>query len=126
MISTEKIRLMTQAASYEAKQERRDAFARRYYKQDYVDKEGLKARVFATIFFLMFWGYRAVEIFYIEHANLLTYDYTGLVIRILVEYILLLIIVTAIVGVVHSRRFDKAKARLDEYYDVLDQIDSYQ
>jgi len=126
MISTDKIRLMTQAASYEEKQERHDAFARRYYKQDYVDKESLKARVFATIFFLLFWGYRAVEIFYIEHANLLTYDYAGLVIRILVEYILLLVVVTAIAGFVHSRRFDKAKARLDEYYDVLDQIDSYQ
>lgn len=126
MVNTDKIRLMAQAASYEEKMLRQDSFAKRYYRQDYLDKEKLKARFWSTVFFLMYWGFQIVNIFYVEHANLLTYDYVGLAIRVVVEYIVLLLVVSAIAGVVHARRFDEAKSRLDEYYDTLDQIDSYQ
>lgn len=125
MVDTEKIRLMAQAASYEEKMMRHDSFVKRFYKQDYVDKEKLKARFFATIFFLLFWGYKAVKIFFIDRADLLHYDYTGLVIRILVEYVILLIIVSVIAGLVHARRYEKAKERVDSYFDLLDQIDLY-
>ncbi|MCF0136314.1 MAG: hypothetical protein HUJ69_07845 [Lachnospiraceae bacterium] len=126
MVNTEKIRLMAQAAAYEKKFLPRDAFARRYYKEDYVDRERLRARIFATLFFILFWGYQAVKIFYIEGVNFLTYNYVGLMIRIIVEYVLLLVGVSLVAGLVHALRFDKAKARLDSYYDLLDQIDSYQ
>lgn len=126
MVNTEKIRLMAQAAAYEQRQYARDSFANRYYKQDYVDKERLRAGIFATIFYILFWAYEAVCIFYLNGVDLLTYDYVGLCIRILVEYVALLILVSVITGAVHSRRFDKAKQRMDSYYDLLDQIDSYQ
>lgn len=126
MVNTDKIRLMAKAAAYEEKQLQQDSFVRRYYKQDYVDRERLRAGFFATVFFILFWIYQAIKIFYIEAADLLTYDYVGLVIRILLEYIVLLVVVSVITGFVHIQRFDQAKKRMDNYYDLLDQIDSYQ
>lgn len=126
MVNTDKIRLMAKAAAYEEKQLQQDSFVRRYYKQDYVDRERLRAGFFATIFFILFWIYQAIKIFYIEAADLLTYDYVGLVIRILLEYVVLLVVVSVITGFVHIQRFDQAKKRMDNYYDLLDQIDSYQ
>lgn len=126
MVNTDKIRLMAKAAAYEEKQLQQDSFVRRYYKQDYVDRERLRAGFFATVFFILFWIYQAIKIFYIEAADLLTYDYVGLVIRILLEYVVLLVVVSVITGFVHIQRFDQAKKRMDNYYDLLDQIDSYQ
>lgn len=126
MVNTDKIRLMAKAAAYEEKQLQQDSFVRRYYKQDYVDRERLRAGFFATVFFILFWIYQAIKIFYIEAADLLTYDYVGLVIRILLEYVVLLVVVSVIAGFVHIQRFDQAKKRMDNYYDLLDQIDSYQ
>ncbi len=126
MVNTDKIRLMAKAAAYEARQLQQDSFVKRYYKQDYVDRERLRAGFFATVFFILFWIYQAIKIFYIEAADLLTYDYVGLVIRVLVEYIILLVVVTVIASFVHIQRFDQAKKRMDNYYDLLDQIDSYQ
>ncbi len=125
MVRQEKIMLMAQAAAYEKTHYQQDSFAKRYFRQDYIDKERLRARIWATIYFLVYWGVRAVQMFYINQMNFLSFDYVGFVIRILVEYVILLFVVSFIAGFIHAWRYDKAKKRIDEYFDLLDQIDSF-
>ena len=126
MVRQEKIMLMAQAAAYEKAHYQQDSFAKRYYRQDYIDKERLRARIWATIYFLVYWGVRAVQMFYLNQVNFLSFDYVGFVIRILVEYVILLFVVSFIAGFIHAWRYDKAKKRIDHYFDLLDQIDSFE
>ena len=122
MINKEKIRLMTLAAGYESTELRRDSFAKRYYKKDYVGIEKLKSKIWLTVFYAIYLVYFAVDEFYVMSADLLHYDYTGFVINALVGYIILLMVVSGITAVVHGNRYDKAKKRIDQYYDLLEQI----
>ena len=66
--------------------------------------------------------YYAVDEFYVKGVDLLHYDYTGFVINALVGYLILLMVVSGITAVVHGNRYDKAKKRIDQYYDLLEQI----
>ncbi len=122
MINKEKIRLMTQAAGYELSDLRRDSFAKRFYKKDYVGIEKLKSKIWLTVFYAVYLIYYAVDEFYVKGADLLHYDYTGFVINALVGYLILLLIVSGVTAVVHGNRYDKAKKRVDRYYDLLEQI----
>ena len=122
MINKEKIRLMAQAASYESLELQRDSFARRFYKKDYVGFEKLKSKIWLTVFYAAYLIYFAVDEFYVKGADLLHYDYIGFVINALVGYLILLLIVSGITAVVHGNRFDKAKKRIDHYYELLEQI----
>ena len=125
MVRQEKIMLMAQAAAYEKTHYQQDSFAKRYYRQDYIDKERLRARIWATVYFLVFWGVRCVQMFYLDQVNFLSFDYIGFAIRVLVEYVILLFVVSFIAGVIHAWRYDRAKKRIDHYFDLLDQIDSF-
>ncbi len=122
MINKEKVLLMARAASYESSGLRRDSFAKRYYKTDYVGIEKLKSKIWLTVFYAAYLIYFAVDEFYVKGADLLHYDYTGFVINALVGYLILLLVVSGITAAVHGSRYDKAKKRIDQYYDLLEQI----
>lgn len=125
LVNKEKIILMCKAAAYESDGLRNDAFAKRYYKQDYIDLQRLKMRIWTTIFYLIYWVYYLVKEFYIDGANLLHYNYGALFIKVFFYYAILLIAVSWIAGFVHSIRFDIAKKRVDDYYDLLASINDY-
>lgn len=125
MVNTEKIRLMSRAAAYESTRLQEDSFARRFYKQDYVAYRALGLRVWATIFYVIYWVYKLVKIFYLESANLLYYDYRSLFIQFILYYLILLVVVSVLAYIVHGIRFDKARKRIDAYYDLLDRIEDY-
>ena len=60
--------------------------------------------------------------FYVKNADLLHYDYVGFAVNAVVVYFILLVIISAISGMAHGNRYDKAKKRIDQYYDLLEQI----
>ncbi len=125
LVNKEKIILMCKAAAYESGKLRDDAYAKRYYKQDYIDLQRLKLRIWTTVFYLIYWVYYLVKEFYIEGANLLHYNYGALFIKVFFYYAILLIAVSWIAGFIHSIRFDIAKKRVDEYYDLLASINDF-
>lgn len=124
MVNKEKVLLMAKAASYEASGFQRDAFAKRYYKKDYIGLEKLKSKIWFTVFYAVYLAYIAVDEFYIKAADLLHYDYTGFVIHALVWYVVFLLVISGITAVVYGSRYDKAKKRIDYYYEVLEQINN--
>ncbi len=125
MVNKEKIRLMARAASYESTGFQRDAFAKRYYKKDYIGLEKLKSKIWLTLFYIVYLVYTAVDEFYVQGADLLHYDYTGFVLNALVGYIVLLLVISAITAVVYGNRYDRAKKRIDQYYETLEEINNF-
>jgi len=125
LVNKDKLILMCKAAAYESKGLRDDAFAKRYYKEDYMDFQRLKLRVWTTVFYVIYWIYFFVKEFYIDGASLLHYDYAALFIKVFFYYAILLIAVSWIAGFVSSIRYDIAKKRIDQYYDLLASINDY-
>lgn len=124
MLSKEKIRIMAQAAAYEKRYFRRDLFASRYYKNDYIGMERLKTKIWMTIFFGVYLAGYLFNLVYIEQIDLLHFDYRGFVFRAVVIYLLLGFVISLITSWVYGQRYDKASKRLDAYYRQLDKIDT--
>lgn len=126
MINKEKVRLMAQAAGYESSELQRDSFAKRFYKKDYVGMEKLKSKIWFTVFYAIYLVYFAVDEFYVKGADLLHYDYVGFLVNAVAVYLILLLIISGITAVVHGARYDKAKSRIDHYYELLEQINEFE
>lgn len=124
MLSKEKIRMMTQAAIYEKQYYRRDLFANRFYKNDYIGLERLKTKIWMTIFYGLFLAGYLFNQVYIEQIDLLHYDYRGFVFRAVVIYLLIGFAISVITSVVYGPKYDKASKRLDAYFRQLEKIDT--
>lgn len=116
--------MMAQAAAYEKRYFRRDLFASRYYKNDYIGMERLKTKIWMTIFFGVYLAGYLFNLVYIEQIDLLHFDYRGFVFRAVVIYLLLGFVISLITSWVYGQRYDKASKRLDAYYRQLDKIDT--
>ncbi|MBO6158126.1 MAG: hypothetical protein J6P72_02550 [Firmicutes bacterium] len=125
MVSEEKIILMSKAAAYESDKYRDDSFAKRYYKEDYMDKTRLTLRIWATVYYIIYWGYTLVKQFYIEGVSLLHYDYGTLFVKVILYYAVILILVSWIGGFFAGIRYDSAKKRIDRYYELLASINDF-
>ena len=113
---------MAQAANYESSDFQKDSFAKRYYKKDYVGIEKLKSKIWLTVFYAIYLIYFAVDEFYVKGADLLHYDYVGFVVNALAWYFVLMLIISGITAMVHGNRYDRAKKRMDQYYETLEKI----
>ena len=124
MLSKEKIRMMTKAAIYEKQYYRRDLFASRFYKNDYIGLERLKTKIWMTIFYGVFLVGYLFNLVYIEQVDLLHFDYQGFVFRAVVIYLIFGFVISLITSAVYGPRYEKASKRLEAYYRQLDKIDS--
>ena len=124
MLSKEKIRMMTKAASYEKMYYRKDLFASRYYKNDYIGLERLKTKVWMTIIFGVILAGYLFNLVYIEQIDLLHFDYQGFAIRVVIIYLLVSFAISMITSAVYGPKYERASRRLEEYYRQLDNIDT--
>ena len=124
MISKKKIRMMTQAAIYEKRYYRRDAFVQRYYKSDYIGMERLKSKIWLTIFYGISLVAYMFDQVYNQAVDLLHYDYQGFVIKAVLIYLALGVVISIITSSVYGPRYDKANRRIDAYYRQIDKINT--
>ena len=126
MLSREKIRMMTQAAVYEKQYYRKDMFAERFYKNDYIGLERVITKIWMTFFFLLYVaGYLFIQV-YVEQVDLLHFNYKEFVIRALIIYLILSFIISFITSAVYGPKYEKANRRLKAYYTQLDKISTKQ
>jgi uncharacterized membrane protein YbhN (UPF0104 family) len=123
-VSKKKIQLMVQAEGYHQKDYPNDSFAERYYKHDYIGHERIKSTIWFTLFYAVYVLYQAVEIFWVEKQDMLHFDYQGFVIRALIIYLIGCFVIAAITSWICSRRYDKAKQRMDTYHETVEAIQS--
>lgn len=122
MLSREKIRMMAQAAVYEKQYYRKDMFAGRYYKNDYIGLERLKTKIWMTIFFAMYVAAHIFNLVYIEQIDLLHYNYKEFAIKAIVVYLALSLVISLLTSAVYGPRYERANRRLKAYYDQLEKI----
>lgn len=113
---------MVQAEGYRQKDYRNDSFAERYYKNDYIGHERIKSKIWFTLFYAMYLVYLAVKIFWVEKQDMLHFDYQGFVIKALIWYLVFCFIISGVTSWICSRRYEKAKKRMDEYHETIESI----
>ncbi len=122
MYSREKIRMMAQAAVYEKQYYRKDMFAERYYKNDYIGLERIKTKIWMTFFFIVYVAAYLFDQVYILQVDLLHYNYKEFVIKALIIYLILSLVISLLTSAVYGPKYEKANKRLKAYYNQLDKI----
>ena len=122
MYSREKIRMMAQADVYEKQYYRKDMFAERYYKNDYIGLERIKTKIWMTFFFIVYVAAYLFDQVYILQVDLLHYNYKEFVIKALIIYLILSLVISLLTSAVYGPKYEKANKRLKAYYNQLDKI----
>ena len=122
MVNEEKIRLMTKAASFEAKEGKKALSMNRYFRGDYISLNLIRAGIDFTIAFVLcaaLWAfYNAEDLM----ANLYKMDLQAFGKGILFLYIALLGIYLVIHYVVYHLRYLENKKKLAVYHKILKRI----
>ena len=119
MINQEKVLRMTKMASYEEHGGRKDRAVVGYFRSDYIGKQTIISLIVITAAFLA--GLGAYLLFHFSEVmgNIYSMDLAGTAKKILTLYL-----VAAVLYVIYTVRYAKAKKRLQlflEYLDCLDQ-----
>lgn len=126
MANPEKIKLMLKAETYRQTEYSKDAFAQKYFKNDYLGMQRLISMIWLTIFYALYLAFVVIRDFYVNTADMLHFDYKGFVVKALIIYLLLAVAVCIVTTLFAERRYDKAKVRIEEYCDLVDQIAAFE
>ena len=119
MINQEKVLRMTKMASYEEHGGRKDRAVVGYFRSDYIGKQTIISLIVITAAFLAGLGAYLVFHFSEVMGNIYSMDLVGTAKKILTLYLM-----AAVLYVIYTIRYAKAKKRLQlflEYLDCLDQ-----
>ncbi len=122
MLNEERIKLMTQMASYEENEGKKNAAIGSYFRGDYISLQVIASIISATAAFCILC---ALYIFYDFEAfmqNIYKIDLLVFGKRILLLYIVFVIIYALISYIVYAYRYHKAKASLKRYYYHLKEL----
>lgn len=122
MLKDEKISLMIRLAEYEQREGRVDLERTRYFKMDYIRLQILKTLVSVTgaVFLVIL-----LAVFYhMEYiiTNALALDYSGMAKSMLIIYLLLLCLFSAITVSVATVQYEASKNRVKQYYITLQRL----
>lgn len=125
MLKDEKISLMIRLAEYEQREGRVDLERTRYFKMDYIRLQILKTLVSVTgaVFLVIL----LAVLYHMEYiiTNALSLDYAGMGKSILVIYLLLLCLFSAITISVSTVQYEASKNRVKQYYITLQKLLTY-
>ncbi len=115
MVDKEKVRLMTQIAIYEKKEENRNLVMSRYFKEDYVKYNCLKTMVVTTICYWLVVGIYIAVRFEKLLMDAYTMDYFKVMSGLMLGYVAVLGVFFVYTFVVFSIRFYRVKPGLVRY-----------
>lgn len=122
MLNEERIRLMTKAAEFEAREGREAFKVNEYFRGDYVTFHMVKAWIGGTIAFLLgavLWLACRMEQLL---AEMYTLDFAGLGMSVVKWYVLFIIVYELIVFLAYYRKYTRVREAMKEYYAQLRQI----
>ena len=122
MLNEERIRLMTNMASYEEGIGKEYLPMKQYYRRDYVSLEMLKTFFTSTIAFgilclcwILYEMENITEV--LNNGDLISFG-----ISILVKYLIFIVIYQVIAFLVYNRRYTKATRSVKTYYSILKRV----
>lgn len=125
MLNDEKISLMIRLAEYEQREGKVDLERTRYFKMDYIRLQILKTLVSVTgaVFLVIL----LAVLYHMEYiiTNALSLDYASIGRSMLVIYLLLLCLFSAITVSVATVQYEASKNRVKQYYITLQKLLAY-
>ena len=122
MLDTKKVRLMTELAHYETEEGKEDLKISRYYRSDYIGIGLLKNLLLVTLGYILLWGLIIAYNLDFLLDNLHKLNFSFVIVEVVVGYIVVVVIYSAITYAMRFSRYLKAKKSVHEYYDKLDEL----
>lgn len=125
MLNEERIVLMTQMASYEAGEGKRNIKIGKYFRSDYIAVQVLKSVLYATVAYAIIVGLFVLYDFEVFMQDIYKMDLITFAQNILLYYIIMVVVYGGISYACYSYRYTKAKKSLKRYYGNLKKLGSY-
>lgn len=124
MLNEQRVILMTQLASYEQGEGKKNVKTGSYFRSDYIAVQLLKSLIFATIAFCILVGLYILYDFEDFMQNLYEIDLFAFAGNIVVYYIIMMTVYLVVTYVIATWRYVKAKKSLKSYYNNLKKLSS--
>ncbi len=120
MLNEKKIKIMTDLARYEKKENENNFKVINFYKSDYIRYHILKTFVGVTIAYLLIVG--LVMLYQAEYliANVVILDYKAMGTMIASIYFVVLLLYEVITVILCALRYEKAQKHVIKYYKILE------
>ena len=122
MLSEERIILMTQMASYESNEGKKNMAIGKYFRSDYIAIQVMKSVVYGTIAFFIIFGLYILYDFETFMQELYKMDLLAFSQNVMIYYAVTVVGYTIVSYIVYSYRYAKAKKSLKCYYHNLKKL----
>ncbi len=124
MLNEERIILMTQMASYEQNEGKKNVAIGKYFRGDYIALQVLKSLISATICFGVFFALYIFYDFEVFMQDIYKMDIFAFAKNVLILYGVTIVIYGIISYIIFSYRYTKARKSLKRYYVNLKKLNS--
>lgn len=125
MLNKEKVRLMTELARYEQREEKRYLKIGKYYRSDYIGIALLKNFFASTIAYVLILGLMYLYKMEAFMRSLNDLNIKPMILEMAAGYIIILAVFSGITYTVASVRYAKAKKSMEEYEGVLKKLEKF-
>lgn len=125
MLNKEKVRLMTELARYEQREEKRYLKIGKYYRSDYIGIALLKNFFASTIAYVLLLGLMCLYKMEAFMRSLNDLNIKPMILEMVAGYIIILAVFSGITYTVASVRYAKAKKSMEEYEGVLKKLEKF-
>ncbi|RRD95145.1 hypothetical protein EII17_05070 [Clostridiales bacterium COT073_COT-073] len=123
MVNENKVKMMTQLASYMETKGKHDLRIMRHFKLDYVSLNSFRVMLLATLGLLIIFGLDIVDKVLNNIENISEFDFIGQGTVYLTLWVLVMLFYAVLSGKIYRRRYAQAKDRTEEYEKLLNQLD---
>ena len=123
MVNENKVKLMTELASYLEGKGKSDLKIMRRFKLDYVSLNSFRVMLLATLGLLIICGLDVLNKFLSNMENISEFDFIGQGTVYLTLWVLAMLFYAIIGGRIYRQRYTEAKQRADRYESLLNRLD---
>ncbi len=123
MVNENKVKIMTELASYMEGKGRSDLRIMKRFKLDYVSLNSFRVMLLATMGLLIIFGLDILDKFLSNIENISEFDFIGQGTVYLTLWVLAMLFYAVISGKIYRRRYNEAKQRADRYESLLNRLD---
>ncbi|MBQ8591699.1 MAG: hypothetical protein IJ485_02980 [Lachnospiraceae bacterium] len=122
MLNEERIKLMTQMASYEDNDGKKNVAIGSYFRGDYISLQVMKAVISATMAFGIICAMYVFYDFETFMQNIYKIDLLVFGKKILLLYVIFVAVYALLSYIIYAYRYNKARASLKRYYNHLKEL----
>lgn len=123
MVNENKVKIMTEIASYLEGKGKSDLKVMRHFKLDYVSLNSFRVMLLATLGILIIFGLDVMDKFLNNMENISEFDFVGQGTVYLTLWILAMLFYAVVSGKIYRQRYVDAKKRTEEYENLLQKLD---